>query len=230
MRFSHHSHSFFFRTISQITMMFFALFLGITALIGQFASANTSQLIPDDAIRIRIIGNSDSESDQTFKYNVRDDVAAFIESWGQMPGSHDEARNLIKARLPEIQQLVDKKLRENGISYGGVVELAKVPFPEKMFDSAKYAAGDYEALRITLGEGAGANWWCVLFPPLCLTAATAADDDKASEVQIKSLVKTKDQADAKVEEASSAPSEEPKAKFFLWEIIEKLFAFIMSLF
>jgi len=221
MRNSHHSYpysiSFSFRAASKFIMTGFALFLGLTALIGQFASASSSPLIPEDAIRIRIIANSDNESDQTIKYKVRDDVAAFIESWGIMPAAHDEARKLIQAQLPQIQQLVDTKLRDYGASYSGKAELAKVPFPEKMFDGDSYAAGDYEALRITLGEGVGVNWWCVLFPPLCLTAATASDD-KASA------------ATAGASQVSSPVHEEPKVKFFLVEMIQKLFAFIASLF
>ncbi|TFE28952.1 stage II sporulation protein R [Cohnella luojiensis] len=224
MRNSHHSLSFPFLTASKMTFIGFALFLGLSALIGQFASASSAQLIPDDAIRIRIIANSDKQSDQSMKAIVRDDVAAFIKSWGIMPASHDEARELIKARLPQIQQLVNAKLQENKAPYGGVAELAKVPFPEKMFDGSTYAAGNYEALRITLGQGSGANWWCVLFPPLCLTAATAQNDEKAPATEAKPLSATGKQ------DKSSSANEEPEAKFFLWEILQKLFAFIGSLF
>jgi stage II sporulation protein R len=232
MRFSHYSHSSLFAATSKFTIIGFVFFLGLSALLGHFASASTRSLIPEDAIRIRIIANSDNKADQQLKYNVRDDVAAFIESWGVMPSLHDEARNLITSHLEEIQQHVDTKLREYGASYGGVVELSKVPFPEKMFDNTSYAAGDYEALRITLGKGDGVNWWCVLFPPLCLTAATASDD-KSTEVEI-AATKGKPSIDkvkstGKVSQTSSTDNE-PKPKFFLWEILRKLFAFLKSLF
>jgi stage II sporulation protein R len=218
MRHSHHSNSFLLLYASKITLAGFAFFLGLSALIGQFASANSGKLIPEDAIRIRIIANSDNDVDQQLKYKVRDDVAAFIESWGVMPSSHEEARQVIKAHLPEIQQYVDARLREGDASYSGTVELAKVPFPDKMFGGTRYSAGDYEALRITLGQGAGKNWWCVLFPPLCLTAATAADDDASPS-------RAKPAADK-----SSPAGDEPHAKFFIWEIIKKLIAFLSSLF
>ena len=223
MRISHHSCSSHFLTASKMSFIGFALFIGLSAFIGQFASASSSTLIPEDAIRIRIIANSDNETDQSVKYKVRNEVAKVVESWGSMPDSHDQARDLIRSRLTEIQQRVDDKLRDLDAPYGGRVELAKVPFPEKMFDGSKYAAGDYEALRITLGEGVGTNWWCVLFPPLCLTAATAKDDD-ATAAEVKPL-------SASSKESKSSPEgEEPKAKFFLWEILQKLFAFIGSLF
>jgi stage II sporulation protein R len=217
MRRSHHFYYLSVQNTSKIALLGFAFFLGMSALVGQFASANSGRLIPEDAIRIRIIANSDNETDQQLKYQVRDDVAAYIASWGVMPSTSEEARQLIQSHLPEIQRHVDTKLREYKASYDGKVELAKVPFPEKIFGGTSYAAGDYEALRVTLGQGAGKNWWCVLFPPLCLTAATAADDDTASKIK-------------PVSDKTASSNQEPHAKFFLWEIIKKLFAFLSSLF
>jgi stage II sporulation protein R len=212
MRNSHHNHSFI---IFTVCMTGFVFLIGLSAILGQFATARPGALIPEDAIRIRIIAHSDNEVDQTLKYEVRDDVAAFIATWGVMPISHDEARNLIEAHLPEIQQHVDAKLREFKAPYNGIVELAKVPFPDKMFNGTSYAAGNYEALRITLGQGDGVNWWCVLFPPLCLTAATASDDKMQSVAKV----------------SSETPSDSmPQAKFFLWEMLQKLVSFMKSLF
>lgn len=218
MRISHHSYFSFFRQASKLIVILVALFLCLTGIIAQLASASSGDAIPEDAIRIRIIANSDKDSDQSVKNNVRDEVATFIESWGTMPSTHDEARDLIKKNLPRIQRMVNDSLKEAGVSYGGKVVLAKVPFPEKTFKGSEYSAGDYEALRITLGKGEGKNWWCVLFPPLCLTAATASDD-KASGT-----------AEAGKSASGVSEAEEPKAKFFLWEVLQKLFAFIASLF
>ncbi|RKP47321.1 stage II sporulation protein R [Cohnella endophytica] len=228
MRISHHSYSYRYRRVSQIIFFLFAIFLGLSVLFraSVSASANASRIIPDDAIRIRIIANSDKASDQNIKASVRDDVAAFIKSWGAMPDTQAKARAFIRKHLPQIQAHVDGKLRELNAPYEGVVELAKVPFPEKAFDGATYAAGDYEALRITLGEGSGANWWCVLFPPLCLTAATA-DDDKAPSAAVTKLAAT---GKAKVADVADVAEDHPKAKFFLWELLEKLFSLIASWF
>jgi stage II sporulation protein R len=224
MRISHYSYFSFFRQATKLIIILVALFLGLFAIIVRLASASSSDAIPEDAIRIRIIANSDKDSDQSVKNNVRDEVATFIESWGTMPSTHDEARDLIKKHLPRIKRIVNDSLKEAGVSYDGKVVLAKVPFPEKTFKGSDYSAGDYEALRITLGKGEGKNWWCVLFPPLCLTAATASDDKASGAADAKSL------SSVGKTESGDSDAEEPKAKFFLWEVLQKLFAFIASLF
>ena len=222
MRISHHIFS--VRSVMRVVLLFVAVSFGLLGLVGRFAVANAEGSIPEDAIRIRIIANSDKKTDQSVKNKVRDEVATYIAAWGGMPDNHDEAYALIKSHLAGIQEIVDDKLVELGVSYKGVAELGEVPFPEKTFGGESYEAGTYEALRITLGKGDGANWWCVLFPPLCLTAATAKDDAGAA-----SEVRTVSSAGGSSAAADDGDGE-PKAKFFLWELLEKLFAFLGSLF
>ncbi|MBB6696018.1 stage II sporulation protein R [Cohnella xylanilytica] len=219
------------------------------------SAASSEEIIPDESIRIRIIAQSDSEEDQAVKRAVRDRVSDEIESWGEMPSTIEEARSFIRSRLEDVQQAADRALEERGADYGAKVELAKVPFPEKSFKGSDYPAGEYEALRITLGQGAGANWWCVLFPPLCLTAATAKDDASAAEAgkpgaSSKASAGAKAEAGSKTAAAAKAAdsvkgeqagagdegsdsqgaSEKPKTEFFLWIMLKKLFAWIGSLF
>ncbi|MFC4599760.1 stage II sporulation protein R [Cohnella hongkongensis] len=214
-------HSFFYDSATKMVLLIAVLGLGLFAGGARFAAAGNGETIPEDAIRIRIIANSDSRADQAIKNQVRDEVAAHIASWGGMPDTHDEAYALIESRLADIQRVVDEQLDELGAAYEGTAELGEVPFPERTFEGSSYEAGNYEALRITLGKGTGTNWWCVLFPPLCLTAAVAQEDAGA----------TTDARSASSGGASSgAGDDEPKAKFFLWELLEKLFAFLGSLF
>lgn len=174
------------RGLTPAIILILVLLIGGTATASHFISAATPAQasasasagpIPDEAIRIRIIANSDSNIDQATKLAVRDRVAQEIVSWGQMPATIDEARALIKSHLDDVQEASDEVLQARGAGYGAKVELAKVPFPAKTFEGYDYPAGEYEALRVTLGEGAGANWWCVLFPALCLGGATSKDDD-----------------------------------------------------
>ncbi|MBW5445956.1 stage II sporulation protein R [Cohnella sp. CFH 77786] len=226
------------------------LLAGLSSALGAAASATasteTEDPIPPDAIRIRILANSDSAFDQKVKGDVRDRVAAVIESWGAMPATHDEARALIASHLDEIQQTADQTLVDWGVSYRATTELAQVPFPGKTFEGREYAAGDYEALRISLGGGQGANWWCVLFPPLCLTAATKSEEQApAQQTEAKADGKGSAKSSAgKIAKTSSLPSksaaaadaedgedsEKPEARFFLWELLQKLGDFLGSIF
>ena len=203
-----------------------ALCAGLCAMFGRFASASASEIIPEDDIRIRIMANSDSDFDQSVKQDVRNSVSNAINSWGAMPAAHDEAQSFIRRHLKQLQKLVSAELRKHETDYKGVVELADIPFPEKDFKGTSYPAGDYEALRITLGDGEGANWWCVLFPPMCLTAATAKDPNSDAKITPASLKS----ANAATKLVDEAESDKPKPKFFLVELLQKLFAFLAGLF
>jgi stage II sporulation protein R len=247
------------RGLGPAILLFFLLLVGGTALIAQTNPAyagNNMEPIPDEAIRIRIIAQSDSAKDQAIKRGVRDRVAALIETWGRMPTTLGGAKTFLEARLPEVQQAADEALKAQKAPYGASIELSEVPFPAKTFQGKAYPAGKYEALRITLGQGSGANWWCVLFPPLCLTAATAKDDEASerasaepaktsakSNVHATELVGKAGAANGKTvgAKASSAQSqvgaddaqtseEKPHAEFFLVVLLKKLFAWIASLF
>lgn len=136
--------------------------------------------IPEQSIRLRILANSDAVEDQAVKRRVRDAVIEEMNGWVGKPASIEEAREIVRSKLPELSALVGQVLKDNGFAYGYKVELGVVPFPTKMYGNKVYPAGDYEALRITLGDGAGQNWWCVLFPPLCfvdiVTGEAAAKD------------------------------------------------------
>ncbi|WP_156291996.1 stage II sporulation protein R [Oceanobacillus salinisoli] len=165
------------------------------------------QVIPDEAIRLRILANSDSEQDQALKRLVRDRVNEEVTSWVEYMTDIDEARNLIQQRLPEIEKIVGEVIEEAGFENEFSVEYGKnVEFPTKLYDSYLYPAGEYEAILIEIGEGKGDNWWCVLFPPLCFldfsfgTSVSAADASEAEELEVE-----------------EEQEEEKEVKFFLFE-------------
>lgn len=206
-------------SVMKAALAFMILLSALSAIPGAAAPAaagTTGEPIPQDAIRIRILANSDSDYDQRVKRDVQSRVAAIIRSWGAMPATHEEAYALIESHLADIQETTDDVLTEWNVSYGAKVELSEVPFPKKSFGGIDYDAGEYEALRISLGGGQGANWWCVLFPPLCLTAATAPDQSPSK------LAASADAQDKK--------DDEPKARFFLWELLRQLGEFLRSIF
>jgi stage II sporulation protein R len=131
------------------------------------AVAKDSIVIPAEAIRLRILANSDSAQDQEIKRKVRDAVNAQITLWVQDLTSLEKAKTVINSKLPEVQDIAEKVVAEQGSTQSVNVEFGKVQFPTKLYGEFLYPAGEYQAILITLGEGTGANWWCVLYPPLC---------------------------------------------------------------
>jgi stage II sporulation protein R len=152
--------------------LFYILVLSIGTILSLYipkneVTASEAVVIPKEAIRLRILANSDLEADQAIKRLVRDEVNENIALWVQDLTSLDDARNLIQAKLPEIQKIAEEVVLREGSNQTVNVEFGKVQFPTKLYGQFLYPAGEYEAILITLGEGTGANWWCVLFPPLC---------------------------------------------------------------
>ncbi|MDN3018095.1 stage II sporulation protein R [Paenibacillus sp. BSR1-1] len=131
------------------------------------AAQKESIVIPGEAIRLRILANSDFEKDQAIKRKVRDAVNAQITLWVQDLTSMEKARAVINEKLPEIQAIAEQVVREQNSNQSVKVEFGKVQFPTKLYGQFLYPAGEYQAILITLGKGEGANWWCVLYPPLC---------------------------------------------------------------
>ncbi|MCW4653523.1 stage II sporulation protein R [Bacillus sp. AS_5] len=132
------------------------------------ADAKGPSVIPKEAVRLRILANSDSDKDQALKRKVRDEVKAQIDGWVADLTSFEEARKVIKSHIPEIEKTVENTLKREGSKDSFQVKFSKnVKFPTKVYGNFIYPAGEYEAVLITIGEGEGANWWCVLFPPMC---------------------------------------------------------------
>lgn len=162
------------------------------------------QVIPDEAIRLRILANSDQEDDQHVKRLVRDQVSEQISAWVEDIDDINEARQLIESRIPEITETVKQVVARYGEKNVQVEYGKNINFPVKLYDSYLYPAGEYEAVLISIGEANGANWWCVLFPPLCFLDFSNG-----------TLVADADQED---EPEETVEDEEPvEIKFFLFE-------------
>ena len=147
-----------------IVLLFF-----ITVLIS-LTSGNTSGiLIPSDAIRFRIIANSNSLEDQTTKINIRKEIEPVFAEILESSTSKEETKKLINQNIPRFEEIIESYNVEYSIDYGNNF------FPEKEFKGIIYSEGNYESLVITLGSGLGENWWCVLFPPLCLLEASVEE-------------------------------------------------------
>ncbi|RYM05531.1 stage II sporulation protein R [Sporolactobacillus sp. THM7-7] len=165
------------------------LTISLVFVIGSFQSGSSQAAdrpsIPDDAIRLRILANSDSPADQAVKRQVRDAVNADITGWVRDLKSPAQAESVIRSHMLELRQTVKETLRKVHADESFTMKLGKADFPTKMYGDDVYPAGKYNALVITLGDGKGANWWCVLFPPLCFLdfsngEAVRADQPAAS--------------------------------------------------
>lgn len=170
--------------------------------------------IPEEAIRLRILGNSDAPEDQWLKRKIRDDVVAYMQQLTDEMESIETARRLIADRLPEIKRRVERIVDENGFTYGVDVDFGQVPFPTKLYGNQVYPAGYYEAVRISLGEGDGANWWCVLFPPLCFVDMTNADAVSGDGVQ-QTAAKDIDRQGEDTSLGTKTGGDELEVRFFL---------------
>ena len=143
-----------------------------------------NNLIPDDAIRVRVIANSNSDYDQKIKYEVKDIVED--DMYNILNGVSDIslARDKINSNLDYVYNDIDKYLKSNNYNLGFDINFGYNYFPKKEFKGITYKEGNYESVVVTIGEGKGDNWWCVLFPPLCLIEAEDSND-----IEYTSLVK-----------------------------------------
>jgi len=123
-------------------------------------------------IRLHVVANSDSVSDQNLKRKVRDKIVQGVAPKFLETGNIALARDLARENLDLIRKIADYEIRNAGKEYPVRVELACFPFPTKHYGPFILPAGDYEAVRVVIGEGGGTNWWCVLFPPLCFVDLT----------------------------------------------------------
>ena len=133
-------------------------------------------IIPEDAIRIRVIANSNSDYDQNIKLRVKEQVEKDMYELLKNKKDIEEVRNTIKNNIEKEQENISTILKQENYQLPFEINYGYNYFPEKEFKGIKYKEGYYESLVVTLGEGLGDNWWCVLFPPLCMIEAEETTD------------------------------------------------------
>lgn len=162
------------------TMILIGLIIGIYIFIGyKFSDIE----IPNEALRIRILANSNSDYDQQIKNNVKIEIQDYVYDLLKDTTDIDEARKIINSKLDNISSLTNMSLKKQNYNLPYSVNFGYNYFPEKVYKGITYDAGYYESLLITLGSGKGDNWWCVLFPPLCLLEA-----EESTEIEYTTLV------------------------------------------
>ena len=133
----------------------------------------------DTVLRLHILANSDSEEDQALKLKVRDGVLAVTAPLLENATTRDQAEAIVRSHMTDIQSAAEAVVAENGSKQTVTVMLDLEDYPTRNYESCAFPAGEYLSLRVCLGAAEGQNWWCVLFPPLCMTAATADRDTEA---------------------------------------------------
>ena len=126
--------------------------------------------------RLHVIANSDSDADQQVKMQVRDAVLEATKDGILQCTNAQEARAYIEKNLEIIEKTANETLAANGFDYTATAQVGTFHFPDRTYQNVTYPEGDYQALRISLGKGEGHNWWCVMFPPLCLTEIDGLDE------------------------------------------------------
>ena len=191
--------------------------LGIALVAGLFPVHGESEIY-DTVVRLHVIANSDSDSDQALKLLVRDEVIAVVSPAVEDCKTQAEAIAAIEEISDEINAAAREVVEREGYDYNVSVELGKEHYPTKTYESCAFPEGEYISLRVNIGEGEGQNWWCCLFPPLCLSSATP-DDEASNEDAFISVGLTPDQY--KVITESDTPKY--KVRFKILEVFGKLF-------
>lgn len=156
-----------------------ALLIGIVVSVfceGICAFAESKKCITEDVFRLHVIANSDSDEDQALKLRIRN---AVLESGADIFGdanSAAEAKKLSEENLRLFEAAAAAEIAAAGYDYPVSCEVGTVHFDKRIYGSAELPEGDYSALRVIIGEGKGKNWWCVMFPALCLPAVTNTDE------------------------------------------------------
>ena len=125
------------------------------------------QVISSGLVRLHVIAASDDDAEQALKLRVRDDVLEYLSPKLDEVSDSDEARQIIKSELPNIRKAAERSAEGREIQ----VSLSEEYYPTREYESFSLPAGRYQSLRVIIGEGEGHNWWCVVFPPLCISAA-----------------------------------------------------------
>jgi len=193
--------------------------LALTLLAAVFSSAGlaggpatqdavkvTAEELSSKLIRLHVIANSDSREDQALKLRVRDDVIQALDREFEGIDDIDASREFIKGHLKDIEEIAREEVVKSGKDYTVQAVFGKFMFPVKTYGYVTLPAGEYEALRIIIGKGVGANWWCVLFPPLCFVDITHGLTTEDAKIRLGKVLTPEELAAI---QAASGPEDVP---------------------
>ncbi|RCX17857.1 stage II sporulation protein R [Anaerobacterium chartisolvens] len=151
-------------------------------------SEDVNKGLSENLIRLHVVANSDGDVDQALKRDVRDVIINYMQQ--QLKDSKDieNTKNVISRDMEKIEELAKEEIFRQGKAYEVKADMGIHPFPTKMYGDITLPAGNYQALRVVIGKGEGANWWCVLFPPLCFVDATHGTISDSVKADLKNIL------------------------------------------
>ena len=194
-------------------LVIFTSLVLLTAILSGAAPVNGEVGLYDKIIRLHVIANSDSEQDQALKLKVRDAALECMDGFISADATLEQSKQILQANETALTDACKAVIEEAGKEYEIAVVYGVETYPEKCYDGITLPAGDYYSVRIVIGEGAGQNWWCVLFPPLCIGAA------KDHREKLVSAGLTKDEIDV----ISDSESGKYVIKFKILEFLRETF-------
>ncbi|MGI5911284.1 MAG: stage II sporulation protein R [Syntrophomonadaceae bacterium] len=158
----------------------------LITILGSYTLAAWAQPLNQNVMRLHVIANSDSPADQALKLKVKDLIISEMREEFASIKTAADAKRIALSKQEEIKQLAQSMVASHGYDYPVEVYIGQFDFPTKSYGNLVFPQGRYEAVRVVLGEGAGKNWWCVLFPPLCMVSSSdqGLSLDNAAEAQV----------------------------------------------
>lgn len=168
------------KKLNFILILTILIFLYIVLLSFNYSQA-LSYNLSDSVFRLHIIANSDSSADQELKLKVRDNIIEYMNTLTSSSSDKKDVISMVNNHLDSFKEIALNTIKENGYNYDVNIEIGNFHFPTKSYGDISFPAGNYDALKIEIGDAIGQNWWCVLFPPLCFVNSSTGvvpDDSK----------------------------------------------------
>ncbi len=159
------------KNIKKAEVAFVAILVIYLALAGIRDFNSDYSHLQNNVVRIHILANSDSDEDQNLKLSVRDEILSYTNDWLSGCTSAAQAREILGSKIEQINEIAQQKVNASGYSYETQSGLVNMEFDDRTYGDITMPHGLYTAVRVTIGEAAGHNWWCVMYPPLCVPAA-----------------------------------------------------------
>lgn len=204
------------KKIKKILVILILLFIFI--LISAISYVNAvSNDIANSVFRLHVIANSDSDEDQSLKLKVRDELLKYMNNISKDVKSKEETVKIANEHIEEFKKIAERVIKENGYNYVVNVQIGKSSFPTKYYGDIALPAGEYDALKVQIGEAKGQNWWCVMFPPLCFVDVSTGIVPDNSKQELKENL-----TDEEYDLISKTNDKEISFKFKIVEMFQNL--------